>query len=308
MTELHHLPPTATPQEITRWLREDGYVIVDNLVGTEHMDRIAAELEPYIASTAYGVDDFIGKGTRRTGALIARSESARELIQNPTVLAVAGDFLGHASAFQLHLTQVISIGPHSPAQALHRDQLAWDFFPFPNDYEVQCNTLWAMSDYTADMGATRVVPGSHLLGDHEKFTEEDAIPAEMERGSVLFYNGKIYHGGGANVTDDKVRQALNITYAVGWVRQEENQYLSTPIEIARTLDDDLLKLMGYQMGCFAMGYVSDLLDPLSVVRDGLTEVRSIDDMQTAVGRGDAASTLMNLISDEARFGPTVSAP
>ena len=296
MPELHHLPPTATPADISRHLREDGYVIVDNLVGSDHMDRIATELRPHIDETPVGGDNFLGTKTRRTGSLIARSPAARDLIQNPTVLGVAGDFLSHASTFRLHLTQVISIGPGSPAQPIHRDQLAWDFFPFPNDYEVQCNTLWAMSDYTADMGATRVVPGSHRLGDNEKFTQDDSIPAEMERGSVLFYSGKIYHGGGANTTEDAVRQALNITYAVGWVRQEENQYLSTPLEIARTLDDDLLKLMGYQMGCFALGHVGDFQDPISVVRDGATGVRGIEEMQKAAARDDSANTLMNLVS------------
>jgi ectoine hydroxylase-related dioxygenase (phytanoyl-CoA dioxygenase family) len=295
--ELHHVPPTTSPAEITRHLREDGYVIVDNLVGIDHMDRIATELEPYIEDTPVGGDNFLGTKTRRTGRLIARSPAARELIQNPTVLDVAGDFLSHASTFRLHLTQVISIGPGSPAQPIHRDQLAWDFFPFPNDYEVQCNTLWAMSDYTAEMGATRVVPGSHRLGDNEKFTQEESIPAEMERGSVLFYSGKIYHGGGANTTEAAVRQALNITYAVGWVRQEENQYLSTPLEIARTLDDDLLKLMGYQMGCFALGYVGDFQDPISAVRDGVTGVRGIEEMQKAAARDDSANTLLNLVSD-----------
>ncbi|MHA7662704.1 phytanoyl-CoA dioxygenase family protein [Mycolicibacterium sp. HS_4_1] len=297
MPELNHLPPTADPEQITRALREDGYVIIDNLVPASHMDRVAEELAPYIEDTAFGADDFLGVKTRRTGSLIARSLAARELVAHPTVLAVAGDYLSHASKFQLHLTQVISIGPGSPAQAIHRDELAWDFFPFPTDYQVQCNTLWAMSDYTAEMGATRLVPGSHLLGTNEKFSQEDSLPAEMERGSVLLYNGKIYHGGGANTTADKVRQAINITYAVGWVRQEENQYLSTPLEIARTLDDDLLKLMGYQLGCFAIGYVGDVADPLSVVRDDVTGHLSIEDMQSAVGRQDSANTLMNAITD-----------
>ncbi|WHU48769.1 phytanoyl-CoA dioxygenase family protein [Gordonia sp. L191] len=308
MTELTHLPPTASVDTVVQHLREDGYVIVDNLAGTDHMDRIEQELRPHIEATPYGSDNFVGKKTRRTGSLIARSEAARELVRNPTILDVAGEFLSHASTFQLHLTQVISIDPGSTGQAIHRDQLAWDFFPFPDDYEVQCNTLWAMSDYTADMGATRVIPGSHRLGDNEKFTHEEAIPAEMERGSVLIYSGKIYHAGGANTTVDRVRQALNITYAVGWVRQEENQYLSTPLEVARTLDDDLLKLMGYQMGCFAMGYVGDLMDPLSVIRDDLTDIRSIDDMAASIARGDSSNTLMNLIGDEATTVAGQAAP
>lgn len=299
MTELNHLPPTASPDEITACMRRDGYVIIDNLVSPETMDRINDELTPYVETTAYGNDNFLGLRTRRTGSLIARSETSRGLVAHPTILAVAGDYLSHASAFQLHLTQVISIGPGSPAQAIHRDELAWDFFHFPADYQVQCNTLWAMSDYTAEMGATRVVPGSHLLGPDEKFSQEESLPAEMEKGSVLLYNGKIYHGGGANTTEDKIRQALNITYAVGWVRQEENQYLSTPIEVARTLDDDLLKLMGYQLGCFAIGYVGDVKDPMSVIRDDATGMLSIDAMQDAVERAGSANTLMNLITDTA---------
>ena len=98
--------------------------------------------------------------------------------------------------------------------------------------------------------------------------------AEMPRGSVLFYDGKVLHGGGANVSDGP-RQGVNITYAVGWVRQEENQFLACPPEIARTLDDDLLKLMGYQQGAFALGYVGDQQDPLAVLRGTDEKVRVV---------------------------------
>ena len=82
---------------------------------------------------------------------------------------------------------------------------------------------------------------------------------------MLFYDGKVLHGGGAN-RSDQVRRGVNITYAVGWVRQEENQFLACPPEVARTLDDDLLRMMGYAEGAFALGYVGDQLDPLSVLR------------------------------------------
>ncbi|MCW0182924.1 phytanoyl-CoA dioxygenase family protein [Zavarzinia sp.] len=261
--EAIHLPSTATPEEVAATLREHGYAIVDNLVPESLMDRIEAEMGPYINASLYGDDGFVGKLTKRTGAMIARSPAARELIMNPTAIGAAGDFLKHATTFQLHLTQIISVFPGSKAQPIHRDQVAWDFFPFPPDYEVQCNLLWAMTDYTEEMGATRLVPGSHRQPDKE-YTVEDSIPAVMKRGSALFYTGKIYHGAGENKSD-RLRQAINITYAVGWVRQEENQYLTTPIEIARTLPEDLLKVMGYQMGCFAMGYVGDFEDPMTVL-------------------------------------------
>ncbi|CAN5471718.1 phytanoyl-CoA dioxygenase family protein [soil metagenome] len=287
MTELNHVPPTTPVEEITEHLRRDGYVIVDDLASPELMDAVEAEMAPFIEAGAAGRNPLLGKKTKRTGAMIARSPSSRKLIQDPTILGVAGSFLGHASAFQLHLTQVISIYPGETAQGLHRDQIAWDFFPFPDDYQVQCNTLWAMSpEYTKEMGATRVVPGSHLPGNSDDFTDADCLYAEMTRGSVLLYGGKILHSGGANTTEDKVRTALNITYAVGWVRQEENQFLSTPIEIAKTLDDDLLRLMGYQEGAFAMGYYRDFEDPIVAVRgDGYAPGIDIEELQGAAQKG-----------------------
>lgn len=271
MNGLNHIPATTPVNEIVEQLRRDNYVIVDNLASPALMDAIEEEMTPHYESTPIGYNAILGKKTRRSGALIARSPSSRTLIQHPTILGVCDSFLGHASAFQLMLTQIISIEPGESAQGLHRDQVAWDFFPFPSDYHVQCNMLWALSDYTAEMGATRVVPGSHLPDalPSSEYTDADCLQAEMSRGSVLIYSGKIVHSGGANTTTDKMRRAININYSVGWVRQEENQYLSVPLEIARTLDDDLLKLMGYQEGAFSMGYYRDFEDPMRAVRDGI---------------------------------------
>jgi len=90
----------------------------------------------------------------------------------------------------------------------------------------------------------------------------------MERGSVFFYSGKVYHGAAANKSD-AVRQGINITYCVGWVRHEENQYLSTPIDVARTLDYALLKLMGYDLGGLAIGYTRDFEHPMVAIRDDM---------------------------------------
>ena len=75
-------------------------------------------------------------------------------------IGVVGDFLEHATSYQLHLTQIISIGSSETQQQLHRDQMAFDFFPFPDDYHVQCNTMWALTDFTAENGGTHVIPGS----------------------------------------------------------------------------------------------------------------------------------------------------
>jgi len=265
---LLHFPPTTDPSEVAAHLASEGYAIVDRLADQELMDRLAAEVAPFVDESDVGQDNYDGAATKRTGALIASCPASRELVMNPLVLATIGEFLGHASAVQLLLTQLITIGPGETQQKLHRDQMMFDLYPFPADYHVQGNTMWALTDFTVANGATHVCPGSSALSD-DQVAGIASIQVEMEAGSVLFYEGKILHGGGAN-TSSESRQGVNITYGVGWVRQEENQYLACPAEIARTLDDDLLKLMGYQQGAFSLGYVGDQLDPLAVLR-GSTE-------------------------------------
>ena len=275
---IEHLSASDSPERVAEALASDGCVVVDRLAGPAELERLREELAPHIAATPTGPDDFSGRRTRRTGGLIGRSPAARGLIQHPLVLESARRVLAGATNFQLHLTQAIAIGPGEPAQPIHRDQWAFDFFPFPSGYEVQCNTLWAVTDFTAENGATRVIPGSHRAADRLSFSQADTEPAEMEAGSVLFYTGSIYHGGGAN-RSSAVRTGLNITYARAWLRQEENQYLSVPREIARELPEPLLRLMGYARGAYALGYIDDLRDPIEVVRPRAGQV----------GLGDLAS-------------------
>jgi ectoine hydroxylase-related dioxygenase (phytanoyl-CoA dioxygenase family) len=260
-----HVPATASVDEIHEVLQRDAALIIDDLASAEQIDAITAEMAPFIEETPPGSDDFSGRNTKRTGALIARSPSSHALIQHPTILGVTEQLLHRAQSFQLHLTQVISIGPDSPGQSIHRDQWAFDFFEFPSDYDVQCNTIWALTDFTEANGATRLMPGSQHLPDSFEHTVDETVPAEMTAGSCLLYTGKVYHGGGAN-TSDETRAGLNITYNVGWLRQEENQYLSVPAEVAAELPDDLLRLMGYRIGAYALGYIDDVRDPIEAIR------------------------------------------
>lgn len=270
---IRHLAASTGAEDIVAALAEEGAVIVDGLAPAPLMDRAAQELQPYIAATAIGRDDFAGRRTRRTGGLIARSETCRELVMHPLVLAAAKKLLAHAATFQIHLTQVITIEPGSPAQPIHRDQWVFDFFKFPKGFEVQLNTIWAMTDFTAQNGATRVIPKSHLFDDGLKFEEQDTEAAEMAKGSALFYTGSVYHGGGANRSDN-TRCGINLTYSLSWLRQEENQYLSVPLAVAQTLPVELLRLMGYAYGGYALGYVDDVRDPIKVVKPDLTRTRT----------------------------------
>jgi ectoine hydroxylase-related dioxygenase (phytanoyl-CoA dioxygenase family) len=281
---LAHLPPEASINAVVEAIRLDGAVIVDHLVSDELLDQMTDELGASLAETESGSDEFNGLHTRRTGALIARSEAVRQLVQHPLILGATAEILSHSTNFQLHITQAIAIGPDSPAQAIHRDQWAWDFFPFPDGYEVECSAIWALTDFTEANGATRVVPGSHLAGDGKSYVEEDSVPAEMERGSVVFYTGSEYHGGGANRSNE-TRIGVQCSYALGWLRQEENQYLSVPLDIAKTLPVDLLRLMGYEKGSFTLGYIDNMRDPMNAVRQGEAESAvNLDSAFAALGR------------------------
>ncbi len=258
----------AGPDEVAAAVGRDGAVIVDGVAETGLLDRIESELQPFLEVTPTGPDDFSGRLTRRTGSLIARSAAARDLVMHPLAVGAAKAFLSSATNIQLHLTQAIAIGPGQGAQPIHRDQWAFDFFPFPPGYDVQCNTIWALTDFTEENGATRVVVGSNHREDGAQFGPDDTEPAVMARGSVIFYSGSVYHGGGANQSA-ATRIGLNITYAAAWLRQEENQYLSVPREVAETLPVDLLRLMGYDRGAYALGYIDDLRDPIEAVRPGI---------------------------------------
>jgi ectoine hydroxylase-related dioxygenase (phytanoyl-CoA dioxygenase family) len=277
------LPSTATGDEVAAALAAEGCAIVERVVPPALLDQARAELASWLEATPVGSDDFSGRRTRRTGGLIARSATCRDLVMHPTVIDTVGKVLSHVTSFRLHLTQVIAIGPDEPAQLIHRDQWAFDFFPFPADYDVQCNTIWAMTDFTEENGATRLVPGSHRFEDRLELTADQTVPAEMPAGSILFYTGKIYHGGGPNRSTG-TRYGLNITYAVSWVRQEENQYLAVPADIARTLPEPLLRVMGYARGAYALGYVDDSRDPLDVLLGRTSETQCLGSLAEAEAR------------------------
>lgn len=259
MPALKHFPADAPAEAMVAAIREDGALIIDNLIDRGQVAAVMGELRPYMDATPQGRDSFTGFQTTRTGALVARSPEASKLVMHPAILAACDLFLLPAcDRYQLHLTQIIRIGPGQPRQFLHRDKLAWG--GFLEGVEPQLNTIWAMTDFTRENGATQVVPGSAAWPKERRATEDEIAYAEMSAGSVLLYSGSVIHGGGENTTQGD-RIGLNLTYCLGWLRQEENQYLSCPPAIARTLDPALQALLGYSMGSYALGYFSPPLPP-----------------------------------------------
>jgi len=253
---LQTLPADASTDEIQAVMERDGAAILKNVVNPGVVEKMTAEVKPFIERTPMGSDDFTGRQTQRTGALVARTPTCRNLIMHPRVIESAETFLGpYTDKIILHLTQTIYIHPGQGAQVLHRDRLAWGT-QLPLSIEPQFSTIWALTDFTAENGATRVVPGSHKWAWDKRAERDEIVQAEMSAGSVLLYTGSVLHSGGNNASNSS-RLGLNLTYCLGWLRQEENQYLSCPPHIARTLEPALQALLGYTQGNYALGYYSD---------------------------------------------------
>ncbi len=259
MPSLETVAPDTPIEKLTEIFERDGALIVGEAMSPALLDQVLGEVMPYVEATEPGRDGFTGFRTTRTGALVARSPACRTLVMDPLVRSMCDAvLLPNCERYQLHLTQVIRIMSGQGAQPIHRDRWAWG--ARLRGLEPQLNTIWALSPFTFENGATQVVPGSTDWPDKREATAEEIGYAEMDAGSVLIYSGSVFHGGGANVTDED-RIGLNITYALGWLRQEENQYLACPPEIAKTLDHDLQAMIGYQMGQYALGYFTPPLPP-----------------------------------------------
>lgn len=260
MTDLKYLGPDAAPDAIAAALADDGVAIMEGVLGADEIARLRGEIEPYVEATQPGRDDFTGHRTTRTGALVSRSQAVRDLVMHGAVKPAAEAFLKpYCEKIQLHLTQLIRIMPGQGAQALHRDRLAWGGF-LPPALEPQFNCIWALTEFTAANGATQVVPGSNHWEGPRRAEPHEIRRAEMAPGSVLLYSGSVIHGGGANDSDHD-RWGLNIDYTLGWLRQEENQYLSCPPHVAKHFDPEFQALLGYTMGSYALGYFSPPTGP-----------------------------------------------
>ena len=259
MPEIKYFNAVDSRDEMLASLKRDGAIIVEDAVDELFIDSLRKETDPYMKLSRPGQDEFSGKYTTRTGGLVSRSSKCRELIQSQLILDMCdGLLLDHCGRYQLHLTQIIRVKPKETRQLIHKDKWAWgnDL----NHLEPQLNTIWALSEFTNENGATRVAPGSSDWDDKREISEEEIVQAAMKPGSVLIYTGSVFHGAGSNNSNED-RVGLNITYTLGWLRQEENQYLSTPPEVAKNLDPKLLKLIGYSMGNYSLGYFTPPGEP-----------------------------------------------
>jgi ectoine hydroxylase-related dioxygenase (phytanoyl-CoA dioxygenase family) len=250
---------TAHVERVAR----DGYTLLEDAIEPDlvaallaDLLRLEAELQVRPAQNL-----FEGLNTVRIYNLLARGPLYQRIPVYEHVLPIVEKVLDRGCL--VSSLSSIAICPGEAAQPLHADD---QLIPLPRPHvPIVCNTMWALTDFTEENGATRLVPGSHLY-DHppEPFGQVATVAAVMKRGSVLIYNGSLWHGGGANRTKER-RVGIAMNYCAGWIRQQENQQLGIPLEVARTFSPRLRRLAGFGLYKRLLGHIDrcspeDLLD------------------------------------------------
>lgn len=227
-------------------LERDGFTIVPELLSDAGCDRVMACLHRLHENQAFGENEFSGTRTKRVFNLFGKTRDLDDLLIQPTVVGLVRHMLGAEA--QLSIASTMEIHGGETAQALHRDD---GYFPETPHPPLVINTMWALTEFTDANGGTRVVPGSHRRGGAVD-GEAASIAVEMTRGSVLLWDGQLWHGGGANTTD-AARFGLSLNYCRGWLRQQENQYLSLDPAMVASLPEAVQKLLGYEI-CQFVGW------------------------------------------------------
>ena len=206
--------------------------------------------------------DFEGRETLRSYNLLAHGGVFEQIPVHPKVLSVVEGVLDDGCL--ISSLSSISIGPGETPQLIHSDD---QVIGLERPHKaVVCNSMWALNDFAEANGATRLVPGSHRW-DHcpEIGVDIETIPAVMKRGSVLVWHGSLWHGGGANITGER-RLGIAMNYCAGFLRQQENQQLGVPRELARKFSPRLKRLVGYGVYRSLIGHI-DKRDPVELLGD-----------------------------------------
>ncbi|HYB97710.1 MAG TPA: phytanoyl-CoA dioxygenase family protein [Candidatus Limnocylindrales bacterium] len=245
-----------TPQQAqahVERIAEHGYTIVENAIEpdlVEELNETLARLERELNAAPAG-NSFEGANTVRIYNLLARGRCFEKVPVHENVLPVVEGVLDPGCL--VSSLSSIAIDPGEMAQPIHADD---QLIPIPKPHPpTVCNSMWALTDFTETNGATRIIPGSHRKDRSPAYGKHyDSIAAEMARGSVLIWHGSLWHGGGANRSDRR-RMGLAMNYCAGYIRQQENQQLGIPLEIARGFSPRLKELCGFGVYCGLIGHI-----------------------------------------------------
>ena len=255
MVQLQQVDRNDGVDAICRALDADGGVIVRDFLSPATLKQFRADIEAHVADHRAGsvadsevIRRFWGANTKRFTRLAHRSSAFIDILTDPLYLAVADRLLlPNASDYWMNTGQMMIIGPGEKAQWLHRDAENWPTMCRPDGFEVTLSCLFAISDFSADVGATRVVPGSHRWDDYtRKAAPDEQCQAVMPMGSAMMYTGRVLHSGGANVTTDQWRYGLHVSYVLGWLTPEEAGLLGVSWEEVRELPETAQRLLGWR--------------------------------------------------------------
>ncbi|WP_011296141.1 phytanoyl-CoA dioxygenase family protein [Cupriavidus necator] len=258
-TVIQALPSESPVKDVLAVFEEDGCVILKNYLTADQVRAFNAEIEPQMRRLTPGckqeeyeiMAEFHGQNTKRLTGLANISKTFREEILDLDVFHAMGDaiFQEESGTCWLTTAQVIEIGPDSRAQPLHRDLEGWTHFLKMGraSPEIVINFLVALTDFTEENGATRVIPGSHKWPDYaDRGTPDMTIPVEMKAGDAVLFTGKLVHGGGANRTKDFFRRGVTIPLIPGFLTPEEAVPLLVDIEAVRTLPERVQRVLGFR--------------------------------------------------------------
>jgi ectoine hydroxylase-related dioxygenase (phytanoyl-CoA dioxygenase family) len=258
-------------------LDEHGFVVMRDLLPPPVLDTIRTTLRPHLAAEPCGRNDFEGHRTQRVYALVGLHKIFQDLVEHPRILAICDALL--APNYLLTACQAINILPGETPQGFHSDDL---FYLLPRPRKaISVSTIWAVDPFSAENGATQVVPGSHRWTDdavertlapidfttveaeERTPTPEPPLPealrgkvqdVTMGPGSVIVFLGTLIHRGGEN-RSRAPRLAFSNQYCEPWARQQENYTLAIPPEEARAMSVRVQDLLGYSIHPPFMGHV-----------------------------------------------------
>jgi ectoine hydroxylase-related dioxygenase (phytanoyl-CoA dioxygenase family) len=243
-------------------IRKDGYTIMEDAIEPDLVDALADDLRRLETElgTKPAANSFEGTKTLRIYNLLVHGPNFEAIPVHANVLPVVEGVLDPGCL--VSSLSSIAILSGETAQPIHADD---QLIPIPKPHPpTVCNTMWALTDFTEANGATRLIPGSHLSDTSPNYGQPyDSIAAEMPKGSVLVWHGSLWHGGGANQTD-KRRVGIAMNYCAGYIRQQENQQLGIPKEVAQRFSPRLRQLVGYGIYNGLIGHI-DKRDPVELL-------------------------------------------
>lgn len=267
MVQLQQVGRSDGPDAVTEVLASDGAVIVRDFLANDTLQRFRDDIDTCAEGHRAGsladseiVQRFWGAKTKRFTRLAHRSSAFVDILTDPLYLAVADRvLLPNASDYWMNTGQMMIIGPGEKAQWIHRDAENWPTMCTVDGYEVTLSCMFAISNFTSELGATRVVPGSHLWTDYRRRPEPGEIcQAVMPAGGGMIYTGRVLHGAGANATNDQWRHGLHLSYVLGWLTPEEAGPLGASWGEVAHLPELAQRLLGWRCSAVNSTYAARL--------------------------------------------------